>query len=66
MRSAKKLVVAKGKKTVRHDLTREKLSDAELEALVIGRTGGLRAPAIRVGDTLVIGFAEEGLDELIR
>ena len=50
---------------MRVDLAREKPSDAELEALVIGPTGNLRAPAIRSGDTLVIGFSEEGLDEVL-
>jgi arsenate reductase-like glutaredoxin family protein len=65
VRAAKRLVVAKGKKTIRFDLAKDRPSDDELAALVIGRTGGLRAPAIRVGDTLVIGFTEEGLAELI-
>jgi arsenate reductase-like glutaredoxin family protein len=65
-RGAKKLVVAKGKKVVRHDLTKEKLSDAELAALVVGPTGALRAPAIRTGDTLLVGFHEEGFQEAIR
>lgn len=61
VRSARRLVVAKGKKTVTLELA-TRPSDDDLRALVLGPTGRLRAPAIRIGDTLVIGFTPEGLD----
>jgi hypothetical protein len=32
---------------------------AELAALVLGPTGNLRAPAVRIGQTWLIGFHEE-------
>jgi hypothetical protein len=35
------------------------VADTSLEELVVGPTGNLRAPAFKVGDTLVVGFHEE-------
>lgn len=58
-RSAKRLVVAKGAKVVSLDLAKDRPSDDALAELVIGRTGGLRAPSIRVGDALYVGFNAE-------
>ncbi len=65
VRKAKRLVVAKGKKIVEVDLAREKPSDAELTALVIGPTGNLRAPTLRLGDRLMIGFHADAYDDVI-
>lgn len=55
--SASKLIVAKGKK-----VTEFKGKDAKSDAAVaamLGPTGNLRAPTMRVGKTLVVGFNEE-------
>lgn len=60
VRRARRLVVAKGKKTVTVELA-SRPTDDELRALVLGPTGRLRAPAIRIGDTLVVGFSPDGL-----
>lgn len=60
MRRAKRLVVAKGKKTVTVELA-SRPSDDELRALVLGPTGRLRAPALRIGDTLIVGYTPDGL-----
>jgi hypothetical protein len=48
----------KGKRVVHVDLRRAKPSKAELLALVLGPTGNLRAPTIRKGRTLIVGFDE--------
>lgn len=64
VRRARTLIVAKGKKTVTVDLA-ARPSDDELRALVIGPSGNLRAPAIRVGDTLVVGFTPDGLRDVL-
>lgn len=61
VRAAKRLIVAKGKKTVTVDLAKERPSDDELAALVLGPTGRLRAPAIRIGTTLIVGFTPDGI-----
>jgi arsenate reductase-like glutaredoxin family protein len=57
------LYVAKGKKTLHVDLTRARPADDELLALLLGRSGKLRAPAIRVGKRLLIGFNSDILAE---
>ena len=58
-RQAKLLVAAKGTKLTELDLTK-KPSDSEILALMLGPTGNLRAPTMKVGDTLYVGFPKEG------
>jgi hypothetical protein len=58
-RAATEIYVAKGKKTVAIDMRRSPPTDDELLALLLGPTGNLRAPAIRRGTTLLIGFDPE-------
>ena len=48
----------KGRKVIRVDLKREKLDRATLEGLLIGPSGNLRAPTLRRGRTLLVGFDE--------
>jgi hypothetical protein len=48
----------KGKKVVHVDLVREKPDRAVLESLLIGPSGNLRAPTLRRGRTLLVGFDE--------
>jgi len=52
------LYVVKGKKVIRVDLKHDRPPRAELLALLLGPTGNLRAPALRKGRRLVIGFDE--------
>jgi arsenate reductase-like glutaredoxin family protein len=64
-RAASQLVVAKGKSVVRIDLRKETLSDEELLKLLLGPSGKLRAPTMRRGKTLLVGFnADEFAGEL--
>ena len=42
----------------------ERLSNAELTGLVTGRSGTLRAPTLRRGKTLVVGYSDEMYGEL--
>jgi arsenate reductase-like glutaredoxin family protein len=51
--------VANGKKVLRYDLEAEEQTDTELLALLLGRSGKLRAPAIRTGSRLLIGYNQE-------
>ena len=46
------------------DLKKEKLVPAKLAALLLGPSGNLRAPTIRAGKTLVVGFSAEAYGEL--
>ena len=52
------LYVAKGKKIEHVDLRKVKPERAALLALLLGPTGNLRAPTLRKGRTLIVGFEE--------
>ena len=53
------IYVAKGKK-VTHVKMKDKPDKDTLAALLLGPTGNLRAPTLRKGKTLIVGF-EEGM-----
>ena len=56
------LCVAKGRKLVRVDLTNDdRPADADLVAMMTSRWGKLRAPAMRVGTTFVVGYNRDML-----
>jgi arsenate reductase-like glutaredoxin family protein len=55
-RQARTLWVARGKNVQKIDLTKDQPSDEELLKLLLGPTGNLRAPAIRRGKQLFVGF----------
>jgi hypothetical protein len=60
---ASKVIVAKGKKVVTFE-TQKKDFDAEAMAgAVIGPSGNLRAPTIKVGKAWFVGFSEEAYAE---
>ena len=59
------LYVAKGKKIVHLDLKREKPPRAELLSLLLGPTGNLRAPTLRKGRKLIVGFDEATYKRLL-
>ena len=52
------LHVAKGKKVIHVDLRKSRPPRSELLELLLGPTGNLRAPTIRKGRTLLVGFDE--------
>ena len=54
-----KLIVAKGKKITEVDLKKDKPDDETLTKLMIGPTGNLRAPTMRIGKTVLVGFNED-------
>lgn len=58
------LYVAKGKKVVHVNLKKDKPAQDELLKLVLGPTGNLRAPTLRVGKKLVVGFNEEMYEDV--
>ena len=51
--------VAKGKKVVHINMRKDEPDSATLSKLLLGPTGNLRAPTLRKGKTLVVGFDEE-------
>jgi len=60
---AKSLIVSKGKKTLEFDLTSERPDDERLLTLMLGRSGKLRAPTLKVGDRVIVGYNSDLLEE---
>ena len=56
---ASKLVAMKGKKVQTFDLAKEGPPNTELTKAVLGPSGNLRAPSMRLGKTWLVGFSEE-------
>ena len=59
------LYVAKGKKVVHVNLKTEELDDEAAKKLLLGPSGNLRAPTLRKGKTLIVGFNEEAYQRLL-
>jgi arsenate reductase-like glutaredoxin family protein len=58
LKDVDEIYAAKGQRVVHIDLRREKPSRAELLGLLLGPTGNLRAPTLKTGRTLIVGFDE--------
>ncbi len=59
---AEKVVVTSGKKILEYN---PKTDDKEeIVAKISGRTGNLRAPALRIGNSYYIGFNEDLYDQI--
>jgi len=56
-RAADRVVAGKGKKVVVFDMKDAPPDDA-LAAVLLGPSGNLKAPTLRVGRTLLVGFSE--------
>jgi hypothetical protein len=61
-RQASRVFVAKGKKVSEFEPAGK--ASSELVAAMLGPTGNLRAPAIRKGKTVVVGFNEELFEQV--
>jgi arsenate reductase-like glutaredoxin family protein len=59
------LIVAKGKRIEHIDLRKDKPDKATLTRLMMGPSGNLRAPTLRVGKRILVGFDEESYDEVL-
>jgi len=59
LKGVDQLYVAKGKKVVHFHLKRDKPDTETLQKLILGPTGNLRAPTLRRGKTLIVGFNKE-------
>lgn len=53
--------MAKGKKTLTFDPRKDDLD--EIAEVVMGRSGNLRAPSIKMGKTWLIGYSQEAYEE---
>jgi len=59
------LIAAKGKKVERIDLRKGKPDKATVARLMIGPSGKLRAPTLRVGKKILVGFDEESYEKVL-
>jgi hypothetical protein len=62
VKSAKRVIVAKGKKV--KSFPGGKATKEIVDAL-LGPTGNLRAPTLRVGKTLLVGFDEDSYSDVL-
>lgn len=65
-RSMQRVIAARGTKIVTFDLKKAPPTDADLLAVIMGNSGNLRAPTLKVGTTLLVGFNEEAYDGVLR
>lgn len=65
LKEAKTVTIAKGKNIDEYALGPSTDLEPIVEAM-LGRTGNLRAPTMKVGDALFVGFPKDGFDALRR
>jgi hypothetical protein len=65
-RAVERVIVAKGKKVVAFDMLKDPPDDETLAAHLLGPTGNLKAPTLRLGQTLLVGFGEEAYRQVLR
>jgi arsenate reductase-like glutaredoxin family protein len=63
-REAHRLVAAKGKKVTTLDLQTTPPADEVLAGLMLGPTGNLRAPIMRVGQTILVGYNDQAFTDI--
>ena len=63
-RAAHRLIAAKGKKVTTIDLQRTPPADDVLAGLMLGPTGNLRAPIMRVGQTILVGYNDQAFTDI--
>jgi arsenate reductase-like glutaredoxin family protein len=62
---ADKIIVAKGKKVVTFDMKKDAPDDDTLLSHLLGPTGNLRAPTLRMGKTLLVGFSDQAYKDYL-
>ena len=65
MRDVDEIYASKGKQVVHLDLKKDRPDRATLLALLLGPTGNLRAPTLRKGRTLLVGFDEAAYQKVL-
>jgi arsenate reductase-like glutaredoxin family protein len=65
VRDVDEIYASKGKAVVHLELKTAPADEATLLGLLLGPTGKLRAPTLRVGRTLIVGFDEATYRKLL-
>jgi hypothetical protein len=64
-RSVERVVVGKGKKVTVFDMKTNPPDDDTLASHLLGPTGNLKAPTLRLGQTLLVGFSEDAYQKFL-
>lgn len=64
-RSVQRVLVARGKNLLVFDMKTNPPDDDTLAAHLLGPTGNLKAPTLRRGQTLLVGFSEEAYRQVV-
>jgi len=64
-RSVKRVVAGRGKNVVTFDMTKSPPNDETLATYLLGPTGNLKAPTMRIGDTLLVGFNKGAYEQVL-
>jgi arsenate reductase-like glutaredoxin family protein len=64
-RKCQKVIAAKGKSVVELNLKKDQIDDETLLKHLIGPSGKMRAPVIRHGNTLLVGFHDNAFDTIL-
>jgi arsenate reductase-like glutaredoxin family protein len=65
-KNVEKVMVAKGQKIITFDMIKDPPENDMLAAFLLGPTGNLRAPTVRKGKTLLVGFNVEAYEQELR
>ena len=60
------IYASRGKRVVHLDLKKDKPDTTTLKGVLLGPTGNLRAPTLRKGRTLIVGFDEATYATLLK
>ena len=63
-RTMNRVIIGRGKKVITLDMKKEPPDDDTLAGLLLGPSGNLRAPTLRKGKTLYVGFSAEAYQGL--
>ena len=66
VQEVEEIYASKGKQVVHLDLKQAKPDKATLLGLLLGPTGNLRAPTLRKGRVLLVGFDEAAYSKVLR
>ena len=64
--AAEQIFSARGKKVTRLNLRRDRPTQAAIASSMLGPSGNLRAPTVRIGRSLVVGFHVETYKQVLR
>jgi len=64
LKDADEIYIAKGKNIVHFDFKKDKPDIETVVPMMLGPTGNLRAPTLRKGRTLMVGFNKETYEKL--